>query len=446
MLILSAPLVISLLAQSGMTLTDTLMAGRHSDISLAGVAVGSSLWMPIMLSLMGILMAVTPFVAQAFGAGRYREVKWIVQQGFWLSLVLGVLFMGILQQSGFVFDLLDISGPVRGQAQGYTEAIAWGLPATAAFQVLRSLNEGFHQTRPYMLVSLVALLCNIPLNYILIYGHFGLPELGGVGCGWATAISLWLQLFMLLGLTLMDRRRFRIKLFRHWRRPDPRRLGALLQLGLPMGVALLIETSMFSLIALFLATLGATVVAGHQVAFSFITLSFMLPLSLSTALTIRCGYQLGRGQPELARISAQVGLVIALFIACLTTLLMFLLPAQIAGLYTDSLAVQEVAVSLLFLAAIFHCADALQVVAAGALRGYKDTRIPFLVVLMAFWIIGLPLGYILGMTDLLGAALGARGFWIGLIAGLSSAALLLCWRLAVISLKSIEESPLNITH
>ncbi|MEJ1373377.1 MAG: MATE family efflux transporter [Candidatus Sedimenticola sp. (ex Thyasira tokunagai)] len=439
LLLLALPLMVSQLAQTGMSFVDTVMAGRHSEVSLAAVAVASSLWIPAFLTLTGILMAITPIIAHANGARQGEKIKHTVQQGFWLALFTGVGFMLLVRNLGGIFELLEVEVPVLLQAQGYLEAVSWGIPALALFQVVRSFNEGFHLTRPYMYVSLAALLCNIPLNYIFIYGKLGLPAMGGVGCGWATTLVIWLQLFLLLAHTLVNPTLSRTGWRSRWRPPQLDLLVEILRLGLPLGLSIFIEASMFTLIALFIAKLGATVVAGHQVAMSFASLTFMIPLSLSMAITIRCGYSLGSMRPDRARSVGNIGIAITLAAAALSSAVMLIFPEAIASIYTANPQVKALAVELLLLAGIFQFSDALQVSAAGALRGYKDTRFAFGVVVISFWCLGLPLGYTLGLTNLWGEPNGPQGFWIGLIAGLTLASLLLGGRFIHLSRKWINE-------
>jgi len=432
LIILALPLMISQVAQTGMSFVDTVMAGRHSEESLAGVAIGSSLWIPAFLALTGIMMATTPMVAHAYGARRNTEIKGTLQQALWLAIILGIGFMLTLRNFGGIFELLEVEPGVLVQANGYIKAVAWGLPALAGFQVLKCLNEGVHLTRPFMYISVIALLINIPLNYILIYGKFGLPALGGIGCGWATAIIIWLELLMLLVLTLRNPKFRPWNLFSNWQKPDLSRFVDILRLGLPIGISFLIESSMFALIALFIAKLEATVVSGHQIVISFSSLTFMVPLSISMAITIRCGYSLGRNRPDRARFIGWIGIALTLCTATLSSSAMLLFPEAIASLYTQTPEVKALAIDLLTLAALFQFSDAVQVSSAGALRGYKDTRFAFLVVLFAYWGVGLPLGYTLGLTQMWGAAQGPHGFWIGLIVGLTLASLLLSSRFYII--------------
>lgn len=426
---LGLPIVATQLAQAAMGTTDTLMAGRYSADDLAGVAIGSSVWVPLLLLFTGILMATIPLVSQAFGANDRSSITTTLQQGIWLALLLGLLGALTLYQADPLYTWMEVAAPMRHIGDGYTNALAWGMPAATLYTVLRCGQEALHQTRVIMLISLAGLLLNIPLNYVLIYGKLGFPELGGVGCGWATAIALWAQLGLATWLTLKSPHFARIPFWRNWTPPHLTHQRELLMIGVPIGVAIFFEASMFLLIALLLTPLGSVVVSGHQIAFSVISLTFMIPLSLSMALAIRVGYNLGRRDPRGARRVATTGIALGALIAGVNGVLMLACREQIASLYSHQPEVVTLAAQLLLLAAIFQLSDVIQVCAAGALRGYKDTRFPLYGAFIAYWLIGLPVGYSLAMTTLWGDPLGAQGFWIGFICGLSVAATALVIRL-----------------
>ena len=426
---LSLPLILAQLAQMATGFVDTVMAGRVAPADLAAVAIGSSIWFPASLFAGGILMAITPMVAQHFGGGRDREIPGILRQGLWIALLLGLAGFFFMRNLGWLLDLLSLEARVRELTEGYLAAISWGFPALAIFQALRSFSEGISLTRPIMFMGFLGLACNIPANYLLIYGKMGLPALGGVGCGWASALVLWVMA-LAMGLLIRHGRGYAsLPSLLGWERPNLRFMEQILRLGLPIGVSIFIETSMFAIIALLVASLGAEVVAGHQIALNFTSLVFMIPLSFSMAITIRVGHNLGSKRWDAARFSAASGIFTTLLIAGFFSSFIFLFAPGIAAVYTPDHAVRQVAVSLLFFAALFQVSDAIQVSAAGALRGYKDTRIPMLITFFAFWFIGLPTGWLLGLTSFSGPPMGAMGFWIGLVAGLSVAALLQSLRL-----------------
>ncbi len=425
---LASPILLAELLHLSSTVVDTIMAGQYSATDLAGVSVGGSVLFPILIFLVGIIMATTPQVAQYVGAKQIERIGAFVQQSIWLAIILGCV--GIMAANAIepVFNLLSIHGPIRQIALDYLFAAAFALPALCIVQSLRSLSEGLSNTKPMVYFTLLGAVINIPMNYIFIYGKLGLPAMGGVGCGWATCISAWVTAF---GMAIYVYRKPLYRptaLFNGFRLPDISIFRQLLKVGVPIGVAIFIEATMFAIIALFLAPLGATTVAGHQVVLNFSSLSFMIPLSIGLALTIRVGQAVGARNLLAARQATFMGYILATGMALATCSLMLLLPEHIAGIYTNDQQVIDAAVSLFALAAMFQLSDAIQVAGAGILRGYKDTRWPMTIILVSYWVVGLPLGYALGMTDLLMPALGAEGFWIGLIFGLTCAAILLLIR------------------
>ncbi|WP_255482916.1 MATE family efflux transporter [Marinobacterium marinum] len=436
------PIMVAQLAQNAMGFVDTLMAARAGTEDLAAIALGSSLWLPVFLALAGILMATTPLVAHLVGAGRDSETRLPLQQAFWVAAGLGLLGVIILRNANPVLDLLQLAPGLQHKTQDYLDAISWGFPAFLFYQVMRSYCEGFGKTHPVMRIAVLGVLCNIPLNYVLIFGKLGLPELGGVGCGYATAVVMWIMLSTAVFYLLKSQHFKPLRLFNDWQPPRPEQLLQLLKLGVPIGFSLLIEASMFCVLALMLAPYGETVIAANQITISYTGMIFMIPLSIAMALTIRVGQLVGRGEPVEARHAAQTGILITLFVALFSCSLSLLLARQITGLYTSSEEILTLATTLISIAAVFQFSDALQVSAAGALRGYKDTSIPLVMVFIAYWLVGLPVGYILGFTDWLRPPLIAAGLWYGLLIGLSVGAVLLSNRLARISRQAINATPI----
>jgi len=429
LLVLAAPIFTSLFAQQTLAFVDTVMAGRVSAVDLAGVAVGGSLWIPLLLFLYGVLLAVTPLVAQLYGGGRTAECGPLARRALWVALPLVFVSILLLRQADGVFLLMGVEAAIATIAVDYLKALTWGLPAIGIFYVLRNLSEGLGLARPSMLIGLASLPVNILANSIFIYGKLGFPALGGVGCGWGTTVTLW----FMCGCMFLTIRRVGAYTPTHFFDLSQKRgaQGAtqVLRLGLPIGATLLVESSIFALIALFLAPLGAVAVAAHQITLNYSSLIFMIPLSLSSAMTIRVGHAVGRGRLDRARLVSHAGLTLTSLIALVTATMTLFLAGPIAALYTRDPQLILSVVGLLTLNALYQLPDALQVGAAASLRGYKDTRIPLLLVIVAYWVISLPLGYTLALTSLWGPPLGARGFWISLIIGLSVSALLLGTRL-----------------
>ncbi|MEX2640119.1 MAG: MATE family efflux transporter [Balneolales bacterium] len=419
-LTLGLPIIAAQLLQISMSFVDTVMSGHYGTVDLAAVALGSSLFFPVYTLAAGILMALNPIIAHLYGARRFDLIGKNVRQGLWLAVILSVPAILALRNLDFILVLMDIEPQTRAITNGYLKAIAWGMPAAFGFMTLRCFNESLGNSRPVMYVSLIGLAFNISGNYTLIYGHLGFPELGAVGTGWASAIVLWSMLISLLVYTRTKKNFRRFKVFQDLRLPDRQYIGEILKLGIPIGISSTMEVTMFAITALLMGSLGTLAVAGHQVAINIAAVTFMVPFGLSTAITVRVGQSLGSGSMAGARFAGFIGIGLSVLIMSCTAVLMFTFPGPIAGIYTSDLNVREIAVSLIYMAAIFQISDGLQVSGYGALRGLKDTKIPMYVNLLAYWIIGLPLGYFLGIY----MEAGPAGLWIGLIAGLSVAALL----------------------
>jgi multidrug resistance protein, MATE family len=439
LLILAAPIMIAQLANTAMGFVDTVMAGRVGPRDLAAVALGNSLWVPVFLLMTGILLATTPKVAQRFGGGLHNEIGPLVRQALWLALLVGSAGGLLLWHAQIVLHIMGVEPQLIEPTMGYLRAVACGLPAAALYQVLRCYSDGLGHTRPSMMLGLFGLLLNIPTNYIFIYGKLGIPAMGGVGCGWATAIVMWgMLLGMLWWVTRAPYYRAN-QIFSRFDWPNWTTIQRLLSVGMPIGISIFAEASIFCVIALLIGAMGATVVAGHQIALNFSSMVFMIPYALGMAVTVRVGQALGRGEPRQARYAAGVGMLVGLAYACVSASSMFLSREYIARVYTNDMSVIAVASSLIIFAALFQFSDAIQVTAAGALRGYQDTRVTMLLTLFAYWGIGLPVGYSLGLTDLWGPASGPRGLWQGLIVGLTCAALMLGIRLMRSSKRRIRQ-------
>ncbi len=423
-LLLATPLVLGQLAALAINFVDTIMAGRLNALTLAAVAIGGAVWSAGLLFIIGVLMAVPPHVSRLDGAGRSRDVGAFIHQTLYLAMGLAVLFFVYLRNAEPLLRLMQVDPEIIPPALGYLDAIAWSTPGLCGFLLLRMLSEGLSQPRPVMYFGLLGLLINIPANYVLMFGHLGFPRMGAVGCGYASAITLWLQLGGIL-LYVRWKPVFRSTgLFQRPARPDPQQLLQLLKLGLPIGGTVFVEGSLFATAALLLGSLGTVTTAAHQAAINYAGLMFMIPLGVGMAMTVRIGNALGRQDPAAARLAGRAGFSMVLLTQLGSAGFMLAFPDLIASIYTNDLQVHGLIVQLLFLAAIFQLPDGFQASAAGALRGYKDTRMPMLITVIAYWLVGLPLGWGLGIH----LGYGAKGMWVGLIAGLSIAATLLLLR------------------
>lgn len=417
------------LAQSANGFVDTVMAGRVSALDLAAVAVGASIWVPVYLFMTGLLMSATSVLSRNLGAGNHHRITPVMQQVLSLGVISGLLAFMLLRSTGPLLAWMEVDAAMQPMVRDYLSGLSWGMPAIAVVLGLRSYSESMSHTRPVLWISVIGLLANIPVNYTLIYGKLGFPALGGVGCGWATAVVMWLMCLLMLAYVLLDKAYASHRLqFFPWSL-EPPTLAYLFRLGLPVGMVIFFEVSIFSVIALIISQAGAEVVAGHQLALNFTSLIFMLPLSFALAATARIAHARGREDMAGLKLSVAVAFKITITIGISTALLLVLFRRAIPHIYTDNPAVIALASYLLLFAALYQISDAIQVTANGCLRGFEDTKVPMLLGLIAYWGVGFPLGYVLAMTDWLRPAMGPSGFWLGLFAGLTTAALLLGLRL-----------------
>jgi MATE family multidrug resistance protein len=414
------PVIIGNLLQISMSVVDTVMAGNLSPRDLAAVAVGGSLFMPIMIFGAGILMAVSPIVAQHYGARKLHLIGKTTRQSLWLALIIGIPSVFLVRNTDIVLELLNVEPDIIPLTLGYMNAISWGVIPLFFYMALRYFNEGISVTKPAMYISLLGLFFNILGNYTLMYGKFGFPRLGAVGTGYASAIVMVVMFIALFIYTYRRKAYGRFEIFQNLKLPDRKYISELVRVGLPIGISMCMEVTMFAVVALLMGSLGTYAVAGHQIAINFASITFMLAFGLSAAITVRVGQVMGRSGIKDARYSGFVGVGLAAAFMLLTMIIMFLVPDFITRLYTDDPQLRDIAVSLIYMAAIFQLSDGLQVSGSGALRGLKDTKVPMIVNLIAYWIVGLPLGYFLGIT----LQWGPEGLWIGLIAGLTVAGIL----------------------
>lgn len=434
---LTWPILLTQMAQIGMGLIDTAMSGHISVNDLAAVAFGSSFWSPVLLLVAGTMLAFTTMASKMAGAGKVDDIVKSLGSAVTCGVMLGIIsglilaFIAPLVSAHILKNNAD-SGPMMVT---YLQAVAWGMPTAGGFMALRFHAEAVGHAFSVTRIMLAGLLLNIPANAMFVYGWFGIPAMGGPGCGWGTSL-VFLFLFIAMAFDCYRKRIPENMLTREiLLRVDPAVIKAILVTGIPIGLAIFFEVSFFSAISLFLAPLGNTVVSGHQIAFSISGFSFMIPLSVGMASTVIVSRQLGRGHPEAAREAAWLAMKINAVTAFLIGFAIVLFRPFLASLFTSDPEVISIAVSLLLLAAIYQFSDGIQIAAAGALRGYMDTRFVSVVALVAYWGCGVGLGFLFTYGEHF--MLGEEGFWIGIVCGLTAAAIMLGYRLNRISKQHI---------
>lgn len=421
---LALPLIAGQLSAVGMGAVDVALAGHFNAHTLAAVAVGANVWILGLVCAIGVMMALSPSVAQLDGAGRHAEIGPLFRQSLWLAAALSVLLWLGARHAGPLLTLIGIDPALAVDAQAFLHALSWGAPGLCGYFALRGLCEGSSWTRPTMLFGMFGLAVLVPLDWILIYGKLGLPALGAEGSGIANALALWLQMLAFMAYLRYGKRFRHLGLFDRLEAPDWHALKHLLWIGVPMAVTLLMEAGLFVIAALLVSRLGTVAIDGHQIAINVASVSFMLPLGLALAVTVRVGHAAGRGDARGVRYAGYAGLALTGLTQALSAGAMLAIPHAIARIYSSDPPVVELAAQLLVLAGVFQFSDGIQVVCNGALRGLKDTRMPMLITLFAYWGVGMPVGAWLCFR----AGQGVPGMWMGLIAGLTVAAVLLLLR------------------
>ncbi|MDC7704457.1 MATE family efflux transporter [Vogesella indigofera] len=440
---LALPMMVAQIAQVATGFVDTVMAGRVSTDDLAAVSLGASIFITVYVTLMGIVSALNPILSHQFGAGETRRIGETARQGLWFGLLLGCLGVLLMLAIQPLLRLwLSLPETVEDKVMLYIDGAAFGMPAAMMHRALHAFASSLNRPRPIMVVSLIALLLNIPLNYMLIHGLFGLPQLGGAGCGWATGVVMWFNAITLFVYLARNRALAGYGLTQQFSWPQWSRFPAMLKLGLPIGLSFFVEVSLFSFIALLIAQLGTLVVASHQAVLNFSSLIYMIPQSIATALTIRVGQSIGSGDYLQARLISGLGIALSIAAAVLTMLLVLLFRHQIIAMYSPDPAVVALGSTLMLFAAFYQLTDAMQTVASGALRGYKITALPMAIHIVSFWGLGLGLGMVLGLTDWLLPRLGVHGFWAALVVSLSVAGLTLVGYLSHISRQRLHRQTL----
>lgn len=420
------PILITQVSMYLMNFFDTVMSGRVSAEDLAGVAIGSSIWVPVFTGINGVLLAITPIIAQLLGAKASNIMTKKIQQGIYLAIVLAitVFVTGIFVLNPLI-QLMDLDAPVAHTAKYYLVFLGFGIIPLFVFNTLRAFIDALGQTRISMIIILTSLPINFALNYIFIFGKLGVPAFGGIGSGIATAITYWLVCGIAI-VIVMKNSPFRLyNTFSNWSLPAISDWWEQLKIGVPMGFAIFFETSIFSAVTLLMSVYNTETIAAHQAAMNFSTLLYMLPLSVAMALTIAVGFEVGAKRFEDARTYGFLGLISGVGISIFAGIVLFIGNDAIASLYNSEPDVITLTKKFIYFAIFFQLADAFGAPLQGALRGYKDVNITLIISLISYWGIGLPSGWLIANYT----ALEAFGYWVGLILGLSCGAIALLLRL-----------------
>lgn len=427
---LAGPLLVGQLAVIAFGVLDTAMTARYSADDLAALAIASAIFISVYVGLTGVVSALAPIAGQLFGAKRYDEIGEEVRQAMWLAALLSILGALVLWNADLILDISQVSPEIHAKASLYMHILVLGLPASMAMRVLIALHNAVSKPTIITIVQLVGLAAKFPLNYLFIYGAFGIEGMGGPGCAVATVIINWLWLLITLWIVLSGRFYKPFALFSRFSKPDFHRIGVILRLGIPIGFSYLIEVTSFTFMSIFIARLGTEALAGHQIVGNIGTVIYMVPLSLSIAAMTLVSQSIGANKQSRAE---QIGWSSVFFTTALSAVIglaAWFFRIELLNLYDPPDEVRQFAIPLFLFIAFYQIFDALQVSAAFILRAYRIAFWPMLIYAVSLWGVGLGGGYILGfnITGNVPLALqGASGFWVANSISLGVAAVFLLY-------------------
>ncbi|MEO8133724.1 MAG: MATE family efflux transporter [Betaproteobacteria bacterium] len=434
---LSAPIYVAQIAVFANAVADTIFAGHYHVDHLAAIGLGSAIWASLFLPTMGVLQGLSPIIGRCFGAGDFATIGRHLRAGAWLALALSVPMLIVFAFPEGVLQLAQVPAGVRPLTKAYLHALAFGVPALMLARVFYAFAPAAGHPRAVMVMNVGAMAVKLPLSYALVNGAWGFPELGGPGCGVASAVAYWLMLATAIATLWFDPSYRRFQLWNRSWRFDARTLGAILRLGLPIGASILVEVTSFTFMALFLARLGATVSGAQQIVTNLAALLFMLPLSMGIATQVLISQSLGATLTIEARGLALDGMRLAAACASVVCIGVWLARDWIIGGYTNDPGVARIAYQLFPVLLLFHWFDAQQVTVLQALRGYQQTVVPTLIYAFSLWGIGLGVGYLAAFAPWPAiwpnVPLGAIGLWWAQTASLAVAGAALFWEFRRIS-------------
>lgn len=431
--LLAYPVMLTQLGQVSVGIADSMMVGRLGAVPLAASSLTNSIFFVVMMFGIGISMGLTPLVSMADGKGKLKRISRLFSHSLWINAITGLLLMGLILAISQGLHILDQPAEVTQLAQPYLLIITASLVPMMVFQTFKQLAEGLSQTKQAMVITIFSNLVNVFLNYVLIWGVWGFPELGLNGAGWATLISRVLMMVLMGGYVLYAKRYASYRLSLLKAKASLPMAIRILKIGIPTGFQFIFEVSAFSTAAIMMGWIGVTALAGHQIALNLASISYMMATGLATAGMIRVSHFVGKGDFKAMREAGLVvfGMVTAFMFGC--ALLFFGFRFYLPTLYIEDPQVISLAATLLILAGFFQISDGVQVVGLGVLRGLEDVKVPTLVTFFAYWGLGLPLGYWLAFEQ----GMAEKGIWVGLLIGLTLTAGMLLYRFHQLSKKKI---------
>ncbi|MCD1625930.1 MAG: MATE family efflux transporter [Paracoccaceae bacterium] len=438
--VLGLPLILSHVAQFSISLTDALMLGWYDVTALAAQVLGGMMFFVLFLFGSGFAWAVMPMVAEAEAAGQSQQVRRVTRMAMWLSILFGAVSMPMMIWSEPLLLMLGQTEEIAREASRYLRVAGWGIFPALLVMVLKSYLAALERTQVVLWVTVGAVVVNVIVNYALIFGNWGAPELGIVGAAWASVAVQVVSLLLLAVYAAIVTREHAL-FIRFWR-PDWEAFGQVFRLGWPIGITTLAEVGLFAASSVMMGWLGTLPLAAHGIALQISSLMFMIHLGLGNVATVRAGRALGARDIYSLRRGAQVVLGLSLVTVVITIVLFLAVPEFLMGLFLspdepDRPGVIAIGVVLLVAAALFQLADAAQVMALSLLRGVQDTRVPMIIATLSYWAVGMPVAYVLGFVF----NWGGFGVWLGLAIGLALAGVFMMWRFWGVILPRLSHQP-----
>jgi len=430
------PIFGSQLSYMIMHTTDTIVSGRYSSEELAGLVLAGAFTFPVYMLFQGIMFAITPIVAQLYGSREFIKIGQKMRQIFWIAIAIAFSIFLIFLFLSKILLFFPLDKNILSISTEYLRAVSVGMFFYVMFRYLSSYSEGMTLALPVFFVVLFGAIINIPLDIIFAFGYFGIPEMGSEGCGYATSIVSMIMFFSMLKIILSSKKYKKTELLKEFNGPSLRVSKEILKLGIPIGIGIFAEMTMFSGAAIIIGQLGDKILSGHAVALNIASILFMLPLAIGLAGSTRVGNLLGEKRFLNAKYSSYVGVSLCFIGALFNMIILLIFRENFSSIYSKDIEVINIAISLLLYAAIFQIPDGIQMGSLGALRGYKDTFAPMIFLIISYWIFAIPLGYFLtnyGLTK----PLGAEGMWISMIMGLILFSIIIFNRLRLVSSRYI---------
>ncbi|QJC30313.1 MATE family efflux transporter [Enterobacteriaceae endosymbiont of Neohaemonia nigricornis] len=435
--ILAIPVLFTQITQISINVINNLILGHFSNIDIIAFTISISIWFPIILLGHGILLSLIPIISQLYGVGNFIYIKYKIHQVYLLSILLSFIIMLIIYIiSIYIKYIPNTHHLLFYKVSILLKIILWSTPAYLFLQILRCIFEGLTFTIPMMIISFLGMLCYIPLNFMFIYGFYFIPRVGGLGCGLSIVIIYWIMCIMALIWFIISKSFKNIFTIKFITKPNFTIFKKILILGLPIGLSIFFEVTLFTIVSLFIYSMGIEQIISHQIALNISSFIFIIAFSLSTAVTIRIGYFLGYNKKIQAKQISWITQIVGMVITILISSVIIYFRKNIISLYNQDINIINLSSKLVLLSVLYQIPDTIHIIGIGILKGYKDTISIFLITFLSYWIIGLPIGYILSLTHLLtNNPMGPAGFWVGFVVALTISSVLTIYRIIIVQQK-----------